>query len=193
MARIPRFTVRKSISKGWFVEVPASVSDNGKRQRHFHKTRDAADAAAKVLREKHREHGAGAVIIKPSLAEAALAAMEMLEPYNISLLEAVAAHVATLKARAASLPMAEVWARYLQAKLKLREASLRGITGTRNRLTSLDDYTISEVAPEDVESNIAGPLPANGFPLSSSWHRSWPSTSARPQTAASKESCRRRS
>ena len=97
MPRQPKFRVFNT-ADGWCVNVPASLAESGKRERHFHKTRDKAQEHATQLREKFEKHGKAAMIIKPSLAEAATLAEKILKPYGVSLVEA-AKIVARMKKR----------------------------------------------------------------------------------------------
>jgi len=87
MARKPSFKFSKTPS-GWKVEIPERLSPTGIRQRAFFSTRDEAKNYAADLRAKYEDHGQNASGIKPSLAEEATIAAEMLKPFGISLLEA---------------------------------------------------------------------------------------------------------
>lgn len=87
MARKPAFKYTKAIS-GWKVEIPSRLSPTGDRQRAFFPTRDEAKEFAADLKKKYDANGKNAVTIKPSLAEEAVQAAELLKPFNVSLLEA---------------------------------------------------------------------------------------------------------
>ncbi len=107
MSRTPKFSYKKipgtparKETKKWFVNVPATLTATGKRERHFFKTRDEAAAHAQELREKFLEHGSNASVITPSLAEDATLAADLLKPWNASLLEAARAYNAASEALA---------------------------------------------------------------------------------------------
>jgi integrase len=87
MARKASFKVTNT-RRGWKVEIPASFSSNGERSRTFFKTRDEAKDAAARFRAQQENHGNAAALIRPALAEDALRAEILLEPYGISILEA---------------------------------------------------------------------------------------------------------
>lgn len=87
MARKASFKVTNT-RRGWKVEIPASFSPNGERTRSFFKTRDEAKEAASRFRSQQEAHGSAAALIRPALAEDALRAEILLEPYGISILEA---------------------------------------------------------------------------------------------------------
>jgi integrase len=87
MGRKPTFRYQKT-PRGWKVELPASISPSRERERVYHKTRDAAKEYALKLKTDYESHGSNATAIRPSLAEDAVKAAEILEPYGISLTEA---------------------------------------------------------------------------------------------------------
>ncbi len=87
----------KSTPKGWRVNIPAKFSESGKRERHFFLTRDLADAAASNLKKKTEDHGTQVHAIPPTLAEQAMAAHRLLEPFGITILQA-AQQVASIEA-----------------------------------------------------------------------------------------------
>lgn len=89
MSRLARFTPKKTASGSWCINVPAKYSESGKRERHFYRTQALAKDAAAKLKDKREEFGAQARAIAPSLAEQAKAAVKLLEPFGIGLLEAV--------------------------------------------------------------------------------------------------------
>lgn len=70
------------------VNIPATLTASGKRERHFHKTRDLAAAHAQELRSRFLDHGSNAAAITPAMAEDATLAADLLKPWNASLLEA---------------------------------------------------------------------------------------------------------
>ena len=90
MPRKPSFSYVKTVS-GWKVEIPSTISLSGKRERAFFKTRDKARDYAQDLETKHRESGTNVLIIKPTLAEAALRAEGILLPTGAGLIEAAQA------------------------------------------------------------------------------------------------------
>jgi integrase len=93
MAKPIRFTPQKTASGSWRVNIPAKYSESGKRERHFYATRDKALEAAAKLKAGREIFGTQAMAISPTLAEAATAAVKLLEPLGIGLLEAVQRYV----------------------------------------------------------------------------------------------------
>ena len=87
MAKPIRFTPKNSDS-GWRINIPAKISETGKRQQLFYRTQKLALAAADDLKKKVEIFGVQTRAIAPTLAEQATAAAALLKPYGIGLLEA---------------------------------------------------------------------------------------------------------
>jgi integrase len=148
------------------VEVPQSLSPTGKRQRHFYTTRDKANDAVEDLRKKFREHGGGASVLPPSAVEEYLTAAGLARPWKITVLDAVRAHVDTLKAASASLAMKDAWDKYTALKEStMRPVSYRGLVNARRRMANLDERTLSALTARDVETELEGlsPTTANNI------------------------------
>jgi len=121
MARKPSFKFSKTPS-GWKVEIPARLSSQGKRERVFFRTRDEAKNFAAKLRSDYEDHGSKASVISPSVADEATRAVELLEPFGVSLLEA-ARMVVDLKKSEISSSLVEVaLAAFLKSKSERSEA-----------------------------------------------------------------------
>jgi site-specific recombinase XerD len=151
MARTPKFNW-KEIEKGkWQVDVPPSVSETGKRERHYFATRDKAKAHAQTLREKFLAHGGQAAAIKPSLAEAAVAAEAILAPWGGGLIEAARFYVAAKEREASSKPLDEATAAFLKSCEGLRDRTIEGYRQTCKRLdTALADRVLATITAEEL-------------------------------------------
>lgn len=95
MAKAPQFAPLLTPS-GWMVSVPESMAGDGRRERRFFKEEKDALKFAKELRSKYHRGERGGVI-PYSLAIQAEEAQELLEPFGMSLLEAVRATVTRLR------------------------------------------------------------------------------------------------
>lgn len=115
MARKPEFSYT-AVGDRWKVEIPSRYSPSGKRERAFFPTRDKAKAYAAEMKEKIATHGTLASNIKPSLADDATLAVKMLEPYGLTLLEAVKRVIEIEKAKAASKEVAAALTAFLVSK-----------------------------------------------------------------------------
>ena len=81
--REAQFNVRQipGRAKPWLVEVAASYSVTGKRQRFFFKTRDEARAKQAELRTSSRQHGHTFQALPPEVVADATRALQLLEPF----------------------------------------------------------------------------------------------------------------
>jgi integrase len=154
MPRRPKFKATNS-SKGWLVNLPASLSASGRRERHYFKTREKAKVKAAELRGDYHDHGTQAAAISASLAEAAIRATEKLKPYDLTMEAAVNAYVCILDGRERSLPLREAASRWITVKGETcREATLKSYRYTLTRLAPLDEKHMSDITAEDVEAAI---------------------------------------
>lgn len=83
------------------------MSPSGRRERHYHKTKEQALATAKKFREEYREHGQRAVAIGPALADEALQCSERLAVAGASLTDATNLFLARWAAENESVPLRE--------------------------------------------------------------------------------------
>ena len=97
---------------GWRLNIPAKLSSEGKRERYFFKTKKEALAKAATLKKEREEFGNQARAISPALAEQAHKAAKMLEPFGVSLLEAVADYAQREGKKRASKPIEEALAAF---------------------------------------------------------------------------------
>jgi integrase/recombinase XerD len=156
MARIPKFNW-KEIEKGkWQVDVPPSVSETGKRERHYFKTRDKAKEHAQNLREKFLAHGGQAQVIKPSLAADAVAADAILAPWGAGLIEAARFYADAKERQSASKPLSEATAAFLQSCEGLRQRTIEGYRQTCHKLdAALADKVLATVTAEELQAAVA--------------------------------------
>jgi len=154
MPRKPSFTFLKT-PYGWKVEIPSSLSPSGKRERAFFKTRDKARDFAQELETKHRASGANALAIKPSLAEAAVRAEEILAPTGASLIDAANAYRQQWDAKHASHNFGKAVEEYLNSRSDLRSSTLNSYKYTlEGVLQPLYTRTLSEITIEELNEPI---------------------------------------
>lgn len=164
MPRTPKFAFKKTAA-GWQVNVPATVSKTGKRERHYFDTRDKAKEHAQGLREKFLEHGGQAAAIKPSLAEAAVAAEAILEPWGASLVEAARFYADEQKRLAASKTLADATGLWIVSCEGLRGRTVGGYEQTRKRLdAALGKRLLAGITAEELQA-AACPLGSTGAHL----------------------------
>ena len=154
MPRTPKFQIRKT-PDGWLVNVPASVSESGKRERHYHKTRDLAKDHASRLRDKFLEHGSAASAIRPSMAEDATRAAKILEPWGLSLADAALRIAAEFEKQAASKSVEEARDEWVADMDGLRPRSIKSYEVTARRMVeALGGRLLATITAEDLEAAI---------------------------------------
>jgi integrase len=147
MAKPVRFTPKQT-AFGWRLNIPPKFSETGKRQQlHYSTKQKALDAAAK-LKEQREAFGSQATAIAPSVAEAATAALRLLEPLGIGLLEAVQRFVDAENRNRASVPI----------ETAIAEFRATGATWSASQSTAyrLRGEKLVEAFPKRMISTITG-------------------------------------
>ena len=161
MSRLPTFKVRRR-AKSWTVEVAASVSKTGRRERLFFKTRAAANARAVQLREEHFKFGVAAHKLPHELQIDAVKAAEILEPYGVSLAQAAAELAERRDRQSKSIEFGELFKLYLTER-SLAETTYRDYRHTCNRFAPyLGGKLICEIGADDIRDafNVLGLTPS---------------------------------
>jgi len=167
MARKPSFKFTK-VASGWKVEIPARLSSTGKRQRAFFKTRDEAKSFSAKLRADYDDHGTQASVIRPSLADEAIRAGELLEPFGISLLEAARIVADLKKAEMSSSLVEEALEAFLLSKSDRSDSQIKAYSYMQRDLLksfagrSLSSITAGELL-QHAEKYATTPSAFNGL------------------------------
>jgi integrase len=157
MARTPKFK-HQHTSRGWLVNTPASLTESGRRERCYFSTRDLAKAHAATLREKFLANGANATAIRPSLAEDASKAAEVLSEWGVSLLEAARFFAAAKSKESASRTLSKAADAWLAACEPLRPRTVRNYKLTADRLRkAFADRLLSAITAEELQAVLAPP------------------------------------
>ncbi len=145
-------------ASGWQLNIPSKYSASGRRERHHFRTRALAQAAADRLKEDAAEHGTKAQSIPPALAESAVAAMRLLAPFDLSLLEAVRIAVAIKTKEHASAAVGESLDSWLAACGDLRAKTLSNYGGTCDRLrAALGERVVASLAASELQAVLCPP------------------------------------
>jgi len=140
------------------VNVPASLTETGKRERHFHKTRDLAKNHATHLREKLTDHGSAASLIRPALAEDAVKAACLLEPWGLSLTQAAQKLTSLLNQESASKVIEEAYKAWALTHDGLRERSIKSYETTMKRvMKALPQRVLATLTAEEITKSIRTP------------------------------------
>jgi integrase len=147
----------------WAVNVPASLSDTGKRRQLFFATKGEAQTECEKLKARKDNFGISLTAMTPARIAEASEAYKLLEPLNIGLLDAVRSHVATVKARSASISIREAFDRFAELKHKKSPKYRQEIRQAKATVDELLDRLVCDVTPADLEPilNILPPASKN--------------------------------
>jgi integrase len=106
---------------------------NGKRQRKFFRTQEAAERELSTIKKKLRKEGERALLIPDTLRIEAIEAADLLRPFNASLKDAVALYIAHHQAAAKSCTVEAAVTEYLKNQ-ELKRRSDRHIADLNYRL-----------------------------------------------------------
>jgi integrase len=140
----------------WYVEVPQSLSETGRRQRLFFPTRQKAQAECERLKARKHNFGVSLQRLSANQIVEAAQAFELLKDYpQLSLKEAVRAHLEVLAARAKSIPFDELFELFLVAKSAKSPKYLRQLRYAWNRFKTLHPLPVCDISPGELESILA--------------------------------------
>jgi len=174
-----KLTPRKT-SEGWLLNIPAALSDSGKRQRRFFPSRDEAEKTAGPLRLKYREGTAGN-ILPPDQHRAAVEALNKLEGRDPQeLVAAVKLWMETHDHASKSITFKKACEEFRTAKSKshLTEKYLLNFKRYPDRFSCIADKLLVNISTADLEKELSHlPAPAKNTAadhLSSLWSFSIP-------------------
>jgi integrase len=137
----------------WRVNVPAELSETGKRQRLFFPTHKHAQAECERLKARKHNFGASLERLSASQIVEAAQAFELLEDHpQVSLKDAVRAYLEMLTARAKSISLAKLFELYLAVKTARTPKYLRALRNTRDRFEKLHVLLVCDITPADLEA-----------------------------------------
>lgn len=171
MPRRPKLDVVLT-EDGYKVEVPKSLAATKERQRFFFQRKSEAVTFAAGWKKTYHERGAKASIIDPELAKQALAAVELLKPFNVSILDA-ARHYANHHSNPGhSKTVRQAWEEYI-AKLVTKKRADATINDYQGGLKTMPqwflDLTIGEVTVS--ETKLEKALDASTSKRGPTWNR----------------------
>ena len=114
MARKPEIKIYQDGDR-YVVNTPAGLSPSGRRQRLFFPTKRQAERTKASLEGRHAKYGRQALAINPALAEQAVQAKEILDPWGMTLVEAAKLAVEHRERQGESVTLADLFERHLEA------------------------------------------------------------------------------
>jgi integrase len=140
-----------SPNRPWCVDIPPYLSDTAKRQRKFFETEKVAKTECEALKARKANFGVSLSAMTPSRIAEASEAYKLLDPLNIGLLDAVRSHVATIKARSASVPFSEAFDRFAALKQNKSPKYRQEIRQAKTTFEPLLHRMVCDVTASDLE------------------------------------------
>ena len=153
----------------WCLNVPASISDNGKRQRLFFETKEQAESQIMSIRNRRMTFGDTLEKLSPVRASESLAAYLLLEGHDVSLLDAVTGFLAVHKDRNSSIPFLELFNQFLDAKKDRNQQYLRELRITRDRWPELHAKLVCDITQRDLDPLLHKLTPGARNPILRYW------------------------
>ena len=142
-------------NRPWRLNIPPSLSNDGKRQQLFFKTKDAAEKHAEGLEKGRKTYGDLILALDHHQISQAVRAWELLRPTGIGLLEAVNGFLADHARRSASKTLRDTWAAFLASKRR-SDDYLDSLRHTKSLVEHLMARAIVDIQAEDLEAALNG-------------------------------------
>lgn len=155
-------------AKPWKIELPASLSPSGKRQRFFFETKKDASSFAeeqKVRKENFGSHGL--TRLSPSELEQCAKALEDIKPFKVSLNEVVSDWIARRRARETTVTFTSAFDHYLD-HLKTKRVKGRPVSEsyqtqiklTYPRFPSLHTLPLTDIDAKAISRDMIAMTPS---------------------------------
>src|SRR5215469_1938968 len=137
----------------WVVNVPASLSPTGKRQRHFFATKQQAEIECELLKTRRFNFSHSLSSLSPARIAEAVACYERLErgAPGVSLSHAVTEFLALYQARNASVLTGLLLDKFVESRGEVSPRYRQGLASTFRRLNSLHHMLVSDVTAKEIE------------------------------------------
>ena len=149
---------REQIGKApWCLTVPPHLSSTGRQQRLFFPTKKAATLTAEQFRARQDNFGISLIAMTPARIAEAAEAFNLLEPYELGLLDVVRAGLEVHRARKASVPFVELFNQFIDAKAHRSIEYRKELGWTRDRFPQLHKRLASDITAAELD-RILNPL-----------------------------------
>jgi integrase len=138
------------------VDVPANLSDTGKRQRKFFETKGEAKTECETLKARRENFGVSLTAMTPARIAEASEAYKLLDPHHLGLLDVVREYLEDHKQRSASIPFGQLFDLYLEAKAKRSEKYKTQLRWAKDRFSTLHDRLAADITVRDLDEVLKG-------------------------------------
>jgi integrase len=160
MSKPVSLKVRKDPSRPspWYISIPPSLSETGKRRRVYFASRHLALGEAERLKSRRDNFGVSlGSLTSAQIVEAADCFAQLAAHPGLSLAEAVRGYLEILATRKASIPFGELFRQFLQAKAGKSAPYLNHLKWARNAFEPLADRLACDITVRELEA-ILEPL-----------------------------------
>jgi integrase len=140
----------------WCVNVPAELSETGKRQRLFFETEKEAKAECGTLKARRDNFGNSLTAMTPARIAEAAEAYKLLSPHGTGLVDAVRDYLRRHREKNASKPWKEVFDEYLAMPKKRSLKYCRDLKEAGEAVRDFEQKLIVEISPPDVDKALSG-------------------------------------
>lgn len=143
----------------WCVNVPAELSETGKRQQLFYATQEDAKKECVILKIRRRNFGSSLGAMTPARIAEAAEAYNVLNPLNVGLLDAVKAYAADHKLRFESRTLGQAFDKYEAMRDRSHDYK-KEIEHTRAACSELLTRLLPDIQASDLEAALKGYAPS---------------------------------
>lgn len=140
------------------------MSDTGKRQARFFKTKEEALGEVQRLKVRKENHGTAAKLLAPADEQQAAAAIKLLRDkgLTIQLSEVVGDYIRRFEERNASVTLDHAFAEYLKhlKRNHRSEVHRQSIENVQERFAFAKDRIVADLKPSDIEKGLEGAAPS---------------------------------
>jgi integrase len=164
MGRNATFEPKKDEARGrWWISIPPRLSETGKRQKRYFKTKDEAWGAIHLIKARMENHGTAAKLLSPADEQQAASAFKLLRDSGCTtqLTVIVGEYLERLRRRDSSKPLSEAWDAYLnRGDTVLSKVHRRSLVATKKRMVTLHAKLVAEISPDNIEACLKDAAPS---------------------------------
>lgn len=144
----------------WVVNLPAALSNTGRRERRYFTDKKAAQQFCQQQRIRLDNYGTASTYLPAGKVEEAQAAFERLKGTGITLTEAVDQVLKWRKARESTVTFKEMFEQFLEAKRNRSMKYQSDLRFTLPRFAALHNRPVCEISATEIEEELKGMTPS---------------------------------
>ena len=163
-ASLEPYKSTSSPNRPWCVDIPAHLSDTGRRKRKFFTKKKLAEAECERLEARRDNFGVSLTAMTPARIAEAAECYKLLDG-SASLLDAVKGWLAIQKVRRSSITFLALWDQFLEAKKDRNEQYQRELRFTRDRFPQFHNRLVADLTHRDLEPPLLKISPGGRNPV----------------------------